>query len=69
MNRKKDKSGKEFELYKDRFNAMGLELPEAATANPVSMGYVASFLMRHEVFGKEELEGNQAEGNESDKPK
>lgn len=53
---RKDKGKKEFELYVSRFNAMGLELPEATTANARSMGYVASFLLHHEVFGKEELE-------------
>ena len=54
MTSRKSHSDKELELYVQRFNNLGLELPEAATANPASMRSVASFLMKHGVFGEEE---------------
>lgn len=54
MTSRKSRSDSEYELYVQRFNSMGLELPEAATANPASMRHVATFLMKHGVFGDDE---------------
>jgi len=45
---------KEYDLYVQRFNSMGLELPEAASANPASMRCVASFLLKNGVFGEDD---------------
>ena len=36
--------------YQERFNEMGLELPETVTANPASMRNVATFLVKYKVF-------------------
>ncbi len=51
---RKAKAQSEYELYLQRFNAMGLELPEAATANPASVHAITSFLLKNQVFGPDE---------------
>lgn len=66
MTSRKAKTDREYELYVQRFNSMGLELPESATANPASMRSVASFLMKHGVFDEEaSLEDVQTSGDDS----
>jgi hypothetical protein len=54
MHRRRPKSKSELEIYVERFNAMGLELPEAAAANPTNMRCVALFLLKNKVFDPED---------------
>lgn len=62
MTPRKAKTDTEYELYVQRFNSMGLELPEAAAANPASMRCVASFLLKNGVFDESDsLESSAAE--------
>ena len=50
MHRRRQKPASELEIYAERINSMGLELPEAAAANPGSMKCIATFLLKHRVF-------------------
>ncbi len=50
MIRKKNFLETEHELYALRFNSLGLELPETATANPAAMRSIAAFLLKYGLF-------------------
>ncbi len=56
MKPRKQKSKTESDIYAQRFNSLGLELPEMAAANPAVMRSIAVFLLKNEVF-TDELDG------------
>jgi hypothetical protein len=42
------------DLYAQRLNELGLDLPEPATSNKTAMQSIARFLIEHKVFETEE---------------
>lgn len=54
MTPKKHKTPVREDPYLDRFNELGLELPETVAANPRSVKNIATFLLKHKVFESDE---------------
>lgn len=54
MDIKKKRPASELDVYTERFESMGIELPEITTANPESVRNVATFLLKHKVFERDE---------------